>query len=107
MEIIFRTAIFFLGLAFIASTLLSAIRTFVLPRSANDPLTRVVFTFIWQLFRLRMIPTRSFKERDQIAALYAPIGLLVLPPTWLTSCFSVTQDYISRSGHRLGMKRFG
>jgi len=82
MEII-RVLAFIVGALIVASTLLSAIRTFVLPRSANDPLTRVVFLFIWQFFRLRLIPTRSFKERDQIAALYAPIGLLALPPTWL------------------------
>jgi hypothetical protein len=84
MEILFHILIFLLGLTIVVNTLLSAVRTFVLPRSANDPLTRVVFLFIWQLFRLRMIPTRSFTERDQIAALYAPIGLLSLPPTWLT-----------------------
>ena len=84
MDIFFRIIIFVLGTIVITSTLLSAIQTFVLPRSANDPLTRFVFLFIWQLFRLRMVFTRSFRERDQIAAWYAPIGLLALPPTWLT-----------------------
>lgn len=83
MDTLFRILVFIAGLALVASTLLSAVRTFVLPRSANDPLTNIVFRAIWQLFRLRMLPTRSFKERDQIAALYAPIGLLALPPTWL------------------------
>lgn len=84
MEIIFRIAIFLLGITVVAATLLSAVRTFVLPRSANDPLTRVVFLLIWQIFRLRMLPVRGYKAREQIAALYAPIGLLALPPTWLT-----------------------
>lgn len=83
MDFVFRLLVFLLGFTVVASTLLSAIRTFVLPRSANDLLTRVVFIAIWQVFRVRMLPARSFAERDRIAALYAPIGLLALPPTWL------------------------
>ena len=80
---IIRVLMFVLGAAVVGGTLLSATRTFVLPRSANDPLTRVVFVAIWSVFRLRLRWARTYGERDRIAALYAPIGLLSLPPVWL------------------------
>src|SRR5574342_93607 len=83
MDFVLHTLSFLLGLALVAGTLRSAIRTFVLPRSANDSLTYVVFITIWQLFRVRMLPARSFAEREKIAAWFAPVGLLSLPPTWL------------------------
>lgn len=75
--------IFALGLAVVAGTLYSAIETFVLPRSANDPLTRAVFLSIRRLFDLRTRRARSYQERDRIMAFYAPITLLLLPPVWL------------------------
>jgi hypothetical protein len=78
-----RFLVFILGLAIVAGTLYSAIETFVLPRSANDPLTRVVFLSIRRLFDLRTKRARSYEERDRIMAFYAPIGLLSLPPVWL------------------------
>ena len=78
-----RIALFALGAAIVAGTVFSAIRTFVLPRSANDPLTRVVFQSIRRLFNLRLHQARTYAERDRVLALYAPLGLLALPPTWL------------------------
>jgi hypothetical protein len=87
MELFIHFLSFLLGLALVLATLRSAIRTFVLPRSANDPLTYVVFVTIWQLFRVRMLPARTFAEREKIAAWYAPVGLLSLPPTWLILVF--------------------
>jgi hypothetical protein len=78
-----RVLFFILGLAIVAGTLYSAIETFVLPRSANDPLTRVVFLSIRRLFDLRTKRARSYEERDRIMAFYAPITLLLLPPVWL------------------------
>jgi len=83
MEII-RVLIFVLGVAIVAVTVLSAIRTFVLPRSANDALTRVVFLTMRRLFDLRLRRARSYADRDRVMALYAPFGLLSLLPVWLT-----------------------
>ncbi len=74
---------FFLGIGIVGATLLSAIETFVLPRSANDPLTRLVFLIVYRLFDLRTKRARSYEERDRVMALYAPIALLALPPVWL------------------------
>lgn len=81
--IVLRIAAFLLGSAIVAGTIASAIRTFVLPRSASDNLTRIVF----QLMRLAFSPwtrrARTYAERDQAMALYAPFSLLVLPVVWL------------------------
>jgi hypothetical protein len=82
--IILRILVFALGVALVASTVLSAIRSFVLPRSAPDHLTRMVFATVRFLFNLRLRRARSYLQRDQIMAIYAPISLLTLPPTWLT-----------------------
>ncbi len=79
-----RAAAFVMGLLVVIPTLLSAIRTFVLPRSAHDPITQGVFRGVRRLFDLRMRRAATYRERDQVMALYAPIGLLLLVPAWLT-----------------------
>ncbi len=78
-----RAISFLVGLAVVVFTLYSAIETFVLPRSANDPLTRFVFRVIRWFFDLRTKRARSYEERDRVMAFYAPIALLSLPPVWL------------------------
>jgi len=46
-------------------------------------LTRLVFRSIRSLFDLLLKRAQSYAKRDRIMALYAPIGLLALLPTWL------------------------
>jgi hypothetical protein len=82
--ILLRAVVFILGILIVAVTLLSAIRTFVLPRSAPDPLTRLVFRIIRKVFDLRLRWVKSYRARDRIMAYYAPISLLCLLPVWLT-----------------------
>ena len=74
---------FILGAALAAWTLLSAVKTFVLPRSAQDFLVRLVFISIRQVFNLVLKPIQSYERRDRIMAFYAPFSLLALLPTWL------------------------
>ncbi|MGE5138897.1 MAG: hypothetical protein ACM3JD_05510 [Rudaea sp.] len=74
---------FVAGLVIVAATLYSAIETFVLPRSANDPLTRAIFISIRRVFDFFARRARTYEGRDRVMAFYAPIGLLALPPTWL------------------------
>jgi len=78
-----RAAGLIAGIALVASALLSAVRTFVLPRSARDPITRFVFRTLRRLFDLRLRFSRSYLVSDRVMALYAPIGLLLLPLVWL------------------------
>jgi len=74
---------FILGVAFVAGTLLSAVRTFVLPRAARPAITRVVFISVRSLFRLRTRRARSYEAVDHMMAMYAPIALLILPVVWM------------------------
>lgn len=75
---------FGVGGAIVAATLTSVIRTFVLPRAASDWLTGKVFAVIRRLFNLRTKKTKEYATIDRIWALYAPLSLMALAPTWMT-----------------------
>jgi hypothetical protein len=64
-------------------TLASVVRTFIVPRSAPDRLTAIVFIGMRRLFDLRLLKAQSYEVRDRIMAFFAPISLLALVPTWL------------------------
>ena len=82
-----RLLVFLLGLAIVARAVFSAIQTFVLPRSANDRLSRLVFNVVLGVFRLLLRKTRTYAQRDRIMAFLAPIGLLTLIPIYLILIF--------------------
>ena len=67
-----RILAFGTGFSIVAGTLSSAIETFVLPRSAPDKLTRLVFRSIRAIFNLLLKRARGYPERDRIMAFYAP-----------------------------------
>ncbi len=71
------------GVLLVAYTFLSATRTFVLPRSSSVALTGLVFKWVRKLFDLLNKAMPSFEQRDSLMALYAPLSLLMLVPTWL------------------------
>jgi hypothetical protein len=72
-----------LGVAIIVGTLFSAVRTFVVPRSISDWLTRRVFRTMRRIFDAIVLPIRTYRGRDRIMAVYAPVSLLALPVVWL------------------------
>ena len=76
-------AAFLAGAILVTATLLSAVRTFVLPRSARSRLTALVFRETAALFRLRLRRATSYEEIDRTMALFAPIALLLLPISWI------------------------
>lgn len=88
--ILLRVLFLLCGVFLVAYTLLSATRTFVLPRSAAEPLTGFVFLSMRKLFDavLKHLPT--YEQRDGFMALYAPLCLLLLVPAWL---FLITLGY--------------
>jgi hypothetical protein len=71
------------GVAVIARTVLSAVRTFVVPRGDNDRLSRVAFLGVRRAFNLVARPSRPYAERDRVMAYYGPIALMLLPAFWL------------------------
>ncbi len=81
---IFRVIVFGLGAALTGWTLLSAVRTVILPRSAQSRLSQIVFRSVRWVFSLVTGPRRSFDWRDRVMAHFAPVGLLVLVAAWLT-----------------------
>ncbi len=78
---------FLLGAILAARTVYSAIQTFVLPRGANDFITYFIFRALRALFAIPLKKARTFEQRDRIMALYAPIGLMLLPPAFLILLF--------------------
>ncbi len=78
-----RIVVFLFGAAIVARAVFSAIQTFVLPRSANDRLSRLVFQVLFGLFRLLLRKTHTYEQRDRIMAFFAPISLLALIPIYL------------------------
>jgi len=81
--VILQVVVGLLGLLVIVRTVLSAIRTFVVPRGDNDALTRYAFRAIRKLFDVAAPPTRPYEYRDRIMAYCGPIALVLLPAWWL------------------------
>ena len=85
---IVQILVFIVGVVVVVGTLLSAVRIFVVPRSQQDGLSRGVFVATRFFFNLLNKTARTWVDRDRILAFYAPIGLLMLVPVWLTLiCF--------------------
>ena len=81
-ETIVQSLVFLAGLFTILLTLFSAISTFVLPRGVRSQLNRVVFGTLRRVFELILRFVKGYEQRDAVMAYYAPIGVLLLLPTW-------------------------
>lgn len=77
-----HAAAFLAGLGLVIVTIFSVLATFVLPRSARPRLTRVQFVLLRRFFDFLVHFAKSYRGRDAIMAYYAPIGLMMLLPTW-------------------------
>jgi hypothetical protein len=82
MDIFLRIIAFVLGLLLVLRTLFSAIKTFILPRSAPSQLNRLVFGLLRRALEKLMHFVRTFEQREAIMAYYAPVGLVLLVPAW-------------------------
>ncbi len=82
--LVVRILIFVVGASLVGWTLLSAIRTVVVPRSYSGVLSRAVFSVLLRLFQFLASERRRFDVRDRTMALYAPVVLVSLPVVWLT-----------------------
>ncbi len=78
-----RVIVFVLGVGIAAWTVMSALRTTVLPRSAQVAISRLVYRAMRAVFFLGAGPSRPFATRDRVLALYGPTSLLMLPIVWL------------------------
>ncbi|MDX2343834.1 MAG: hypothetical protein QNL12_08990, partial [Acidimicrobiia bacterium] len=79
-----RTFVFLFGLGVAMWTVVSALRTTVLPRSAQVMISRWVYRSMRTVFQLVAGRAKDFARRDQVLALFGPSALLALPIVWLT-----------------------
>ncbi|MFG2041809.1 hypothetical protein [Dactylosporangium sp. NPDC048998] len=73
-----------LSVAIVVLTALSVVHTLVIPRGTAVLLTRWVMAAVRAVFDLRLRSARTYRERDRILVLFAPVTLLALPGVWLT-----------------------
>lgn len=83
MKVLGNVALTLGGVVAIVAVFDSAIRTFMLPRGASAPLTRIVFSTVRSFFNLLARETRTYEQRDRAMALYAPFSLLALVLVWV------------------------
>lgn len=74
-----RIVVFLIGTGIISWTIISAVKTFVLPRGVNVWLTRLVFQWMGRLFRFRAAKAKNYEDRDRVMALFAPLTLVLMP----------------------------
>jgi hypothetical protein len=96
MDTLLHLLLFSAGLAIALGTFFSAISTFVLPRSVRSQLNRLVFGLLRRIIEIPMRHLPGFEQQDFIMGYYAPIGLMLLVPTWyLLVAFGYGLIYIS------------
>ena len=78
-----RAVLLMAGVVLVGYTLITAVMTFVMPRSAQDAVTRTVFVLVRVGFNLWARLQNSYEARDNAMALYAPLALVILPGVWL------------------------
>ncbi len=89
-----QIAVFLAGALAVLGTLVSAISTFVLPRSDRSFLTRIVFRSVRRIFDFFLRFSTTYERSDAIMAYYAPLGLMLLLPVWyLLICLGYTAIY--------------
>ena len=83
MILFLRIIAFILGALLVIFTLLSAIKTLVLPRAIQDRITGSTFRAMRWIFTISLRWATAYHTRDRVMAYYAPIALLTLLPVWL------------------------
>jgi hypothetical protein len=76
---------FLAGLAIVALTIRSAVRTLLVPRALQATFARVVFVVLRKIFGLRAGERHSYRMRDAVMAFYAPVALLTLLFAWMSA----------------------
>jgi hypothetical protein len=92
MDLFLRVLAFLLGSSAVLIVLLSAVKTFVLPRGGSDWLARAVFASVRGLLYPWAQRLRSYARRDSVLAFYGPLSLLMLLPCW---CIGVLLGYVA------------
>ena len=71
----------------LVATMLSAIRTVVLPRASHSRVPRATTGAVRVAFRLRAARLTEFRDRDRILAMLGPLALVFMLVAWLAIIF--------------------
>jgi hypothetical protein len=71
-----------LGAFVVLGTLLSVIRSTILPRGVKSFIAAIVYRFTRIVFRLRAGRSPTYERRDRVMAMYGPVTLLLLLSSW-------------------------
>jgi len=82
MQLLLRVLIFVVGAILVLGTCSSALSTFVVPRAVQSNLNSLVFRILRRAFEIPLSLLHDFERRDALMAYYAPVGLMLLVPTW-------------------------
>jgi len=83
-DLFVRVLLITAGIFLVWRTMLSAVRTFVLPRSAPDSVAIFLFRTILKLFMWRTRHTVTYEKRDELMAMFAPTAMIALPIFWFS-----------------------
>jgi hypothetical protein len=79
----FDVGVLIIGILLVLRAVLSSVRTFVLPRAANDLIARIVFRSVRRVFDLATSRIAAHDRRDSLMAYLGPVALITLPVVWL------------------------
>lgn len=79
---------FIAAAALALATMLSAIRSVVLPRAAQSAIPNLTVRAVRAGFRLRASRSDSYLERDRVMAMLAPVALVAMLGSWLLLLFA-------------------
>lgn len=78
-----RVIAFVLGVYIVGATVMSAIKTFVLPRAANVRISRFCFIVVRMTLDRITAHSEDYEKQDRVYAMQAPLSLISLPVVWL------------------------
>lgn len=91
MLLFLKPLLLILGILIVVYVVITAMRTFILPRGENVFLSRMVFRGLRVLFLIVARRARTYEDQDRVLAYYSPTVLLALPFTYLTGvCLGFT-----------------
>jgi hypothetical protein len=71
------------GVGLVLATLVSVVKTVVLPRAESSIIIRAEFVLVRRFLDLFALDRRSFATKDRVLSYYAPVCLLLLPGIWV------------------------
>jgi hypothetical protein len=78
-----RALVLLAGVVIVALTVVSSVRTVILPRAVPARLTRMVFLSVRAVYELMIGRGATYERRDRIMAGYGPGSLLILLVIWI------------------------